>query len=340
VISDYPRDSGYIPVELWDGLVTLEDELGRTVFIKGYSVRRERNMSEEYPDALFVWVCGGSRPHEGDGIPMNYRNGRRFGSYVANNIYLYRYWPIELDEREIGIVLDAARTCTSAEMVAEMEERRAAAEREAFELFAVQRFDGELNEHRQHITIQERSVIEWRNMIAAAEQTMRERTELLDAVLRMREADNGVERLWHERTLVAEHPRVESLRFDAGSRQLIILTTDDLRLYRSDTGESRWLGQFEIRFQLGVPRIRMQNLSTPRGGRDHPHIIDNEPCLGGHRDSFNELLIRGEFYTLFELCLQYIETLNLADEYGRFGSYWFDIEDPRPIEVPQEAAVA
>jgi hypothetical protein len=60
----------------------------------------------------------------------------------------------------------------------------------------------------------------------------------------------------------------------------------------------------------------MINLDTQRGGRDHPHIDQNIPCFGGHGTSFMEFLVNGQLDVLYELLIQYLETMNMADSYG------------------------
>lgn len=176
----------------------------------------------------------------------------------------------------------------------------------------------------------------------------RARTEqsLIDAALAAMGESDWAAHLVSEFEQLIEHPRVADVLLgnsscynDASEQSIFVTTTPDLRLTRQDTGDSRWLGAFRIELNINRLQIRMANLNTRRGGRDHPHITDGMPCFGGHSTSFMQLLANGDLYVLFELLIQYLETLNLTDEYGRYGSFWFEVTD-EALGMPALEAVA
>lgn len=183
----------------------------------------------------------------------------------------------------------------------------------------------EIDARRSQADDLERTIVTCARTIAGYRRQAIEQQALIDAALAAMGMSNWAEHLVAEFRQVAEHPRIIGVRKDGDC--VVLTTTDDLRLHRPDTGDSRWLGTFEIEIDLHNMRIRMRNLSTKRGGRDHPHVVDNDPCFGGHSSSFMQLLSNGDLFILTELLIQYIETLNLEDEYGRYGSYWFEVTD-------------
>lgn len=195
--------------------------------------------------------------------------------------------------------------------------------------------------HIQRVILERRSQIDYtlqeisgfESRIADLMRQVQEYQRLLDAELSAAGNNDYAEHLVAEWQQLENHPRLASA--SANSNYLKLITTPDLRLTRSDNGESRWLGSFEISIRIQTGNTVIRNLSTPRGGRDHPHVVDGSPCFGGHAESFRQILMRGDLYTYFELMVQYIETLNLADEYGRYGSYWFDVSDYE-LGAPQE----
>ena len=164
---------------------------------------------------------------------------------------------------------------------------------------------------------------------------LRTQQRLLDVALTARNDGNYAQQLMSSWESLRSHPRlagaeVRACTPDGVEQSLFLTTTDDLRLHRSDTSESRWLGAFEIELTFSTGVIKMRNLNTRRGGRDHPHVVDQHPCFGQDADSFAQLMSTGDLLVLYELLIQYIETLNLADEWGRYGAYWFEVEDERP----------
>lgn len=229
-------------------------------------------------------------------------------------------------------IVEGVRASLDPEFLAGMEARAIERQRAAFEDYVQRSYDSRFANHRGTIDAHLQSVASWQEAIVNAMRLVQQENELLDALILVRQNDAGDEfmRQWQQ---LEDHPRIARVRFSAaGGNSVTITTTDDLRMYHPVTGESRWLGAFNIVLNLETMAIRLNNLNTIRGGRDHPHVTGGRACFGGHQTAFTELLTKGEIYTLFELLIQYLETLNLADEYGRYGAYWFDAPDARPLE--------
>ena len=157
---------------------------------------------------------------------------------------------------------------------------------------------------------------------------MRDTRDQLDIAIAARDNDNFAQHLADEWAQLRDHPRLVNAELEDNT--LTLWTTDDLRLHCEDRTDTRWLGAFRIEINLATGSVKLHNLSTRHGGRDHPHVTNGNPCFGGDHHAFAQLQSNGDLFVLFEMLLQYLETLNLADEYGRFGAYWFEREDERP----------
>jgi hypothetical protein len=214
------------------------------------------------------------------------------------------------------------------------------ASREIVEMLRTQQavvLDQEIADRRQTIDRQMKRNERLRVDLTLNLSVLRAQQDLLDVALKAHNDNNYPQQLllqgWES---LRSHPRLAgamvrpSTADPENEQSLFLTTTADLRLHRSDTGESRWLGAFEIELTFATGEIKMRNLDTRRGGRDHPHIVDQHPCFGQHADTFAQLMSTGDLFVLYELLIQYIETLNLEDEWGRYGAYWFEVEDEQP----------
>ena len=325
VLADtYREDWQYFSPEPY----SVEDAVARGITIVGESAPDLDACDYEYQD----WAGRIYVPHETPANPI-YLGEHLIGEVQERTVYIYfRFWGTELEDDVTAAIIEAARLCVDDAFLAGAAERRAELRQQAIERYVRSIYDRQLLNHRQRIDEHQAQVAEYQAQLAATLRELRQRQELIDAILASRDND-AAEQVLREWKALENHPRVAEMDFVSNS--LVITTTDDIRITREDTGESRWLGAFRININLESCAIRLTNLNTRRGGRDHPHVTDGQPCFGGWHNDFAELLARGQVYTVFELLIQYLETLNLRDEYGRYGAYWFDVPDERPIETAE-----
>lgn len=201
----------------------------------------------------------------------------------------------------------------------------------------------EIESRRREIDRNLSQIERQRRNITSTLSSVRHEQQLLDIALQAQGDSSYAQHLLDEWEKLRSHPRLASAEVresteDPDVTSLFLITADDLRLSRADTDESRWLGSFEIELTLSTGSIRLRNQHTRRGGRDHPHVVDHLPCFGGHSDAFAQLMSHGDLFVLYELLIQFIETLNLEDEWGRYGAYWFEAEDEQPTEHAADAA--
>jgi hypothetical protein len=195
----------------------------------------------------------------------------------------------------------------------------------------------EINSRRHQIDRLLEQIERWRCETTRNLSQLQDQQRILDSALHAQNDGSYAQQLLDSWEQLQSHPRLHEAAVrvssnDLEQQSLFLVTTHDLRLYRSDTNESRWLGAFEIELTFMTGAIKMRNLDTRRGGRDHPHVVDQTPCFGAHSHAFAQLMSKGDLVVLYELLIQYIETLNLEDEWGRYGAYWFEVDDEWPPE--------
>lgn len=193
----------------------------------------------------------------------------------------------------------------------------------------VAHLDEEIINRRRSIDLLASQNVEYTQIIANNLQQMRAANEILDSEIVASANGAYADHLVEEWKQLVDHPRLANASLRENT--LTLTTTDDLRLHCEGREDTRWLGAFEVKIKLDQFDIRLANLNTRRGGRDHPHVVGGAPCFGGDHRAFIQLHSNGDLFVLFEMLLQYLETLNLRDEYGRYGSYWFDRDDERPV---------
>lgn len=320
--------------------VTVDDE-ARGQMLSGYGAQDEHEELIVDEDTR-LYYNGMRRPPQ---WAVDHRYHLVIGEMCERNLYdwigIARYhanerdWP-SMHESVIPLYLDALNTIADPAYAATAAERREQRAMEAMDRVAQRVYEHRITMLRNDITQQEASLVEYERCLRQTMTQLRSNQRMLEIAMMSQEED-AASRLRRDFEALREHPRVQLVEFRGAA--LHIITTDDLRLTRQDTGASRWLGAFDITINLENASIRLQNLNTMRQGRHHPHVTGNgEPCFGGHHDDFSQLATTGEMYLLFELLLQYLETLNLRDSWGAYGAYWFDVADERPLEdAPSEA---
>lgn len=177
---------------------------------------------------------------------------------------------------------------------------------------------------RREIDLHREAIVGFQNALFREHTAVRDKAHLLAAL--MDSAPNMAD-VMEQYNLTLDHARVESVSFRGGV--FTVLTTPDLRMTRPSTGDVRWLGQFRMELSVdGTRGIKLHNLNTRRAGWNHPHVEGNgNPCFGGTSETIYELLAAGELFATVDLLIQYLETLNERDDWGRHGAFWFDVPD-------------
>lgn len=182
---------------------------------------------------------------------------------------------------------------------------------------------------RNQITVQERNINSNRQAMTTALRELVRLQAQADALLatQTRSADDHM----REFQLLVDHPRAVEVDFTADAD--VVVLSDDVTMHHPLTGETRWLGP--LRFYINTQHwsVRVENLHTTRQGRSHPHAPGGEPCFGNLSSTIGETISHGELFATFELLLQWAESFNPRDDYGRWASLWFDVPDVRLDEA-------
>lgn len=227
---------------------------------------------------------------------------------------------------------DPVLRCVSDEFRQEYEDHLRQATEDVFVTLSREGKEAGRRDVRHRLTLTEEAVAQaTRNLIT-------QKTHLLDL---QREFDAleassnfDVDEIRDSWQRLLHHAKVEDASIEAGKIEVV---TSFLRMTDPRTGESCPLGRFRIRLVPGNHAITMENLDLPRLGRAHPHCGQRgEPCLGSIDESVIELLSQHEYVGVLELLLQWIQSFNPRDEYGRYAGYWFDSEEARAEREAEE----
>lgn len=346
---------------LWDYLVGLEDELGHNIWLlNGHG-------SECYCPTPFdgitiaTWALFDGRGNEWDPSPgpipgACFIDGEEHlrpifdvraatpGSpeieYCVEGTMLAQIRPMAVAERfnitsfqNLGevrwdaVIGDAVRRCCDPAFIAEYETTRTDAMIEAFSQFGAMRLEQGVNEARVRVENLENDLRMHERNAGRTLDRLREQQLVVDTQLALvRQRDTADPAAMYRE--IADHPRVREVRY---ATDTLFIRTDDIIMRRDDTDEERYLGPFLISFNLEFSgTVTMHNEGgTRRGGRDHPHVPGGEPCFGQLSNAMMRAIGQRDFLVALELSIQYLETLNVADEWGRYGAYWFDMPDAR-----------
>lgn len=270
-----------------------------------------------------------------DGVNLTDGDGRIFARVVGRTIYcafpLDKFLP--WDEMDLHRVFGDAFA-----EAAEAEGREAQRQRErARELFLAQ--------SRQSLQTR---IDALRNQVDSAAETIRSyETEIRTAVERRisgqrelslleaggQELDDKLIEQWEA---MLRHPKVVDIGVnnsgDYGHLGGVWVETVGLNI-TAPNGCSGYLGRMRIIIPAvaynGITIRNLDNRQQDDGGswRDHPHVVETGPCFGNIETLVATLRSNGEIAGLIEIIIQYLESYNPADSWGRTGYLWVDGHD-------------
>lgn len=132
--------------------------------------------------------------------------------------------------------------------------------------------------------------------------------------------DGRIDREYSE---LLDHIHMHRIDFDENVGALLMFT-DELHMYSPDRKERTPAGTFKIELLIQARDLRMINLTNMRGGRMHPHVPgDGTPCWGDMHSAIANLLQQHELIGIFSLCIDYLESYNPDDSWGRWAANWW-----------------
>jgi len=128
-----------------------------------------------------------------------------------------------------------------------------------------------------------------------------------------------------------EHNKIAALGI---RNNMLLIKTVELNMENPATGESVMLGEFEICMPLEARDSGSLNVINKTNARydpredsewQHPHVDGRgAPCFGSIETDMFDMLSKGEITGAFELLLQYLQTMNPDDDYGRHFGLWLE----------------
>lgn len=177
---------------------------------------------------------------------------------------------------------------------------------------------------QRHITEHTRQIK--RNIEQVAAEIESYRSELFSRINRidlfqrtlvgLSDTSNLDERSRSEYALIASNPMIVDIIIDGNVMKLY---TIPLTINNPATDKMHALGVIEIYIDLHSKSVNFKNLTRVVGDRHaHPHVPQSSsPCLGTAQQTITELFMQGEYSTLVSYLLNYLQTCNPADAWGR-----------------------
>lgn len=228
------------------------------------------------------------------------------------------------------IIGDPVRIVGAADFAEEMAASRRARDEQAFAAYMMSNRSTALTQARARLTSAEQYITQYTDELAR-QMTVARTTGLEITGIEARLAGQEDEGAWRQKWgAIVNHAKATEVRLVDG---LMTITTQDLFMTHPRNGETRWLGRFDITINPNSGTVRLTNLDNPKGGRDHPHVPQSSPCWGNAASMVSTLMSQGELYALLDLCIMFLETFNLADDWGAYAAYWFDVDDETPSRL-------
>lgn len=214
---------------------------------------------------------------------------------------------------------------SNAEMFKEHRDKRREAARAQFLEYAQRHASQRQGQLYQQIQQDEREIIQYEQAHTEMYERMQRRQREYDFLLE----DSGLDetKMLEEYNLLAEHKRMERLEFSQ-QQGTLEMTTDELYMYSPDHKIRTPVGKFKIKLQMQNKRVQIMNMTNAAGGRQHPHVPEEgNPCWGSMDSSVAMMLRKQEILGFFQFCIEYLESYNPQDSWGRWAANWW---------IPQE----
>jgi hypothetical protein len=138
------------------------------------------------------------------------------------------------------------------------------------------------------------------------------------------------------------HPKVKRVSFERRSSifdnsPALCVVTKKLYCTHPENGDTYEIGAFKITIHLTEDpsdgSVHFENLTriveTLDGYFAAPHIRssrgdpkDTRPCLGNLSDKFGPLLEEGQYFAVVDLAVQFVESVNIRDCWGKQLPCW------------------
>ena len=106
------------------------------------------------------------------------------------------------------------------------------------------------------------------------------------------------------------------------------LKYDNRKKMESDKEYKFYLGKFDIEINLNNMNVKFFNLNNKRRSYwgkncNAPHVDeDGKACLGDLSELMGYAISNNDLYLLIDLCIQYLQSVNLSDLAGKYVISW------------------
>ena len=222
----------------------------------------------------------------------------------------------------------------------ERKEARKKAEREAMKKVWIEKIRGRLQWQKKEA---EEAVAKTENAVRDLQRQLVEKIRSADE-LRVRarylkeemEREGATEMYEREFTQLFELPHVVDVKF---SDRTIEVFTDNL--YCDEGGKRYDFGKYRMVIQTDGKEggVQFFNLTRKVRGFDgrmchHPHVFsEGNACFGNIQEAIPELIAKSEYVVLVTLCLQFLQSVSVEDQAGRWVTNW-------PVVTPEKGETA
>ena len=151
---------------------------------------------------------------------------------------------------------------------------------------------------------------------------------------------NFAARFANELSALAEDPKILDITIDG---DVVTVFTDTLYCMNPDTDRYHEIGRMRFYIYLsgnsnGIIAANLtRTLTKSGGGHHHPHIFeDGRLCFGNTTERFAKLIAEYEIAAVVWLAIQFVESVNTRDAYGRTIEKWPLV----PVEEEEELRAA
>jgi hypothetical protein len=166
-----------------------------------------------------------------------------------------------------------------------------------------------------HLVVLQKQVTEQEARIVTIQQQLVGAVRQLDAAteaLTLAEQKASTMSVFFEQEFdkMVEHPDIEKIEVLNGVIKIYtgrITITHDAKNYD--------IGKFKIELYADGRNgcVSMRNLTHRVNHADHPHVMDEKPCLGNIREALPELIAQWQFPAAVSLCIQFLKSYTASD---------------------------
>lgn len=154
------------------------------------------------------------------------------------------------------------------------------------------------------------------------------RKKMTNELIRRNRAIKDIERISNDEFKVQLQKSEKIERYELVGDELIAYTKPLVMI--ATNGGRYLLGEMKITFNLETKKILFFNMNEHNKRKsvwdrycNHPHVSQHgEGCLGNASEALANYSSSGQYDIMFDICVAYLESINLADSAGAYAMNW------------------